>query len=81
MYAKIDGKKIRIYWDTGKAFWVFYDLGKIARDLADSELTALERVVYHQAFADCAAQIPIPKRLKSKVARQLLEIQLDRTIF
>jgi len=80
MYARRDGDRIRLYWENGKPFFVFYNLRKIAKDLANSELTALERLVYHLAFQDCAKDIPVPERLKKKVARQLLEIQLDRTI-
>jgi hypothetical protein len=80
MYARKDGDKIRLFWTNGTVFWCFYNIRKIARDLANSELTALERIIYHQAWADCAKDIPVPKRLRSKVARKLLEIELDRTI-
>jgi hypothetical protein len=80
MYARRDGDRIRLYWQNGQAFWTFYDIRKIARDLANCELTALERVIYHQVFADCINEIPIPRRLKRKVAMKLMEIQLDRTL-
>jgi len=80
MYAKKDGDRIRIYCQDGTPFFVFYSISTIAKTLAQSELTILERVLFKQVFQDCINQIPIPARLKKRVAMKLLEIELDKTI-
>lgn len=80
MYAEKDGDKIRLFWDQGTPFFVFYNIRTIARDLARSELVAFERIVYKEAFRYYASEIPIPKRLRKRVAMKLMEIELDRII-
>jgi hypothetical protein len=76
MRAVIDGDRVRIYWNDGRLFFILYHVSRIARDFANSELSELERIIYEAVFRDCV--IPIPKKLKTKVAKQLMEIQLDK---
>jgi len=80
MRAEIDGNRLRIYFNDGRVFFTFYDLGSIARDLADCELTEVEKIVYKQAFKDCRKQIPVPSHLQTDVNKKMLEIELDKAM-
>ena len=80
MRAVVDGDRVRIYFNDGRPFYTFYNINQMALELANSELTAVERIVYKEAFRCCRKKIPIPEGLKEKVHAKLLEIELDKAM-